>query len=185
MEALLTFVSPSSFIILINHTDTFDRSSATSSQESVFPAILLSLSLSLFPRAVIMQIRIHLIKEGISAQARNRAERLEGAREYKSTKGEGGSPFTPFPCEVLFIFRPISNYQDERAGERTKKRTNERESRRQRRKGAGIQRESVRDRDSSLGSHVLSQFAVVPRPSLLLRPRLHDPPVPLFRASVR
>jgi len=40
----------------------------------------------------------------------------------------------------------------------------------------------VRDRDSSLGSHVLSQFAVVPRPSLLPP---STPPVPLFRASPR
>jgi hypothetical protein len=131
-----------------------------------------------------MQMRIHLIKEGISAQARNRAERVDRARgnisRRRRTRGKGGSPFTPFPCEVLFIFRPISNYQDERAGERTEKRTTERESRRQRRKGGGIR--GGGGRDSSFGLACL--VAVCSPPSSLSPPSLPPyPPVPLFRAS--
>jgi len=142
-----------------------------------------------------MQMRIHLIKEGISAQARNRAERVDRARgnisRRRRTRGKRGSPFTPFPCEVLFIFRPISNYQDERAGERTEKRTTERESRRQRRKGGGIRgggRGACVIGIHLSGSHVLSQFALLPRPSLRpLSPRTLLSPffAPLHRPVAR
>jgi len=138
-SSLLTFVPPSSFVILINHRDTFGRrvrSRRTNPCPCSLPAsqslsLSLSFSLSLFPRAVIMQMRIHLIKEGISAQARNRAERLERAREYKSEQANGREgrerarlPLSRARCYLYSDRFPIIR-TSERANERRNERPNE------------------------------------------------------------
>lgn len=79
-------------------------------------------------------------------------------------------PFSSSQCGVIYI---QTDFQlSEGTSERTNQETNERESRRQGWKGGGIGRGSVRDRDSSLGSHVLSQFAVPRPPSPFFAPVL-------------
>lgn len=91
----------------------------------------------------------------ISAKS-GRTSRAQGGKSRREKKREGERERRePFARARLFIFRPISNY---RGYERTRIRGGT--------DGKEEPERIVRDRDSSLGSHVLSQFAV-PRLSSL------------------
>lgn len=88
-------------------------------------------------------------KSGRPSRAQGGKSRREKKRERERERRE------PFARARLFIFRPISNY---RGYERTRIRGGT--------DGKEEPEKIVRDRDSSLSSHVLSQFAV-PRLSSL------------------
>lgn len=117
-------------------------------------------------------MRMHLIKEGISAKSgRALRKRRKGEKSMKRRTGREGEARIVRSCEVIYI---QTDFQLSEIYERTNERTNGN------RGDSGIDTDgkdggfggrSVRDRDSSLGSHVSSQFAV-PRLPFLFRASL-------------